>query len=265
MLLGLVLVVAIFITTSIVLGVVVRVAGHTYVTEDVGDCTGHDVFSKLEAVGKYANERLQAATLGRALPAPPILTADIFTLRAGFAATLVSEVAFVAAVAFAGRVKPQNFVAAIGLGTFDWRTKWLPVLLGLGANVGVAIYAITMQSIDQCGPLTPISTVPTSILNDNLALTLAGIVGVIAAPLCEEILFRGFFFRGLLKLGFAPAALASAVFFAGSHLDPGSMIPFTCIGLVMAFLFWRRGSLWDSITFHCVFNSASFALLLASR
>jgi membrane protease YdiL (CAAX protease family) len=264
-LLGLALVVVIFITTSLVLGVVVRVSGHTYVTEDIGDCTGHDVFSKAEAIGKYANERLRAATLGRALPEPPVITADIFTLRMGFAATLASEAAFVVAVALAARVKPRNFVAALGLGKFDWRTKWVPVLLALGANLGVAIYAITMENIDQCGPLTPISTVPTSILNDNLALTLAGFVGVIAAPLCEEILFRGFFFRGLLRLGFAPAALASAVFFAGSHLDPGSLIPFTCIGLVMAYLFWRRGSLWDSITFHCAFNSASFALLLASR
>lgn len=259
------MVVAVFITTSLALGIVVKATGHTYQTEDAGDCTGHDVFSKAEAIGKYADARLQAAALGRALPDPPILTADIFTLRMGFAATLASEVAFVGAVALAGKVKPRDFVAAIGLAKFDWRTKWLPVLLALGANLGVAVYAVTMESIDRCGPLTPVSTVPTSILNDNLALSLAGIVGVIAAPLCEELLFRGFFFRGLLRLGFPPAALASAVFFAGSHLDPGSLIPFTCIGLVMAWLFWRRGSLWDSITFHCVFNSASFALLLASR
>ncbi len=265
MLIGLILVVAIFITTSLALTGVVAAAGHDFQTEDIGDCSGHDVFSKAEAIGKYADARLRASTLGQALPEPPILTADIFTLRMGFAATLVSEVAFVGAVMLAGRIKPRNFVRAIGLGKFDWRTKWLPVLLAIGANVGVAIYAITMASIDRCGPLTPVSTVPTSILNDNLALGLAGIVGVVAAPLCEEILFRGFFFRGLLRLGFLPAALASAVFFAGSHLDPGSMIPFSIIGLMMAYLFWRRGSLWDSITFHCAFNSVSFALLVATR
>lgn len=289
MFIGLAMVVAIFVTTSIALAIVVKATGHTYQTQDVGDCTGHDVFSKAEAIGKYADVRLQAATLGKALPDPPFLRADIFTLRMGFAATLASEVAFIGAVALAAKLRPRDFLGAIGLRNFDWRTKWLPVLLALGANLGVAIYAITMQSIDRCGPLTPVSTVPTSILNDNLALGLAGFVGVIAAPVCEEILFRGFFFRGLLhlgpaltalasaagqplkvqrlagKFGIAQAALGSAMFFAGSHLDPGSLIPFTGIGLLMAYLFWRRGSLWDSIAFHCAFNSVSFALLLASR
>ena len=31
----------------------------------------------------------------------------------------------------------------------------------------------------------------------------------------------------------------------------------------MAWLYWRRGSLWDSISFHFMFNFISFALLLA--
>ena len=42
---------------------------------------------------------------------------------------------------------------------------------------------------------------------------------------------------------------------------PGSFIPFVLIGLGLAWLFWSRGTLWDSILFHFFFNSASFLIL----
>jgi membrane protease YdiL (CAAX protease family) len=90
-------------------------------------------------------------------------------------------------------------------------------------------------------------------------------VAVVAAPISEELFFRGFAFGGLLRWGYWPAAAVSALGFSLAHFDPGSVIPFFCIGLVMAWLYWRRGSLWDSITFHFLFNFISFALLLASR
>lgn len=33
----------------------------------------------------------------------------------------------------------------------------------------------------------------------------------------------------------------------------------------MAYLYWRKGCLWDSILFHFAFNSVSMAILVATR
>jgi membrane protease YdiL (CAAX protease family) len=79
------------------------------------------------------------------------------------------------------------------------------------------------------------------------------------------VFFRGLVFGGLTRWGFWPAALLSGVLFAGVHFDPGSVIPFTALGVVMAWLFWSRRCLWDNVLFHVMFNGTSFAILLASR
>ena len=86
---------------------------------------------------------------------------------------------------------------------------------------------------------------------------------MVAAPFTEELFFRGFVFAGLSKWGFWPAAAVSALLFSLVHFDPGSLIPFFGIGIVMCWLFWSRGSLWDSVLFHFLFNFTSF-LILAS-
>ena len=91
-------------------------------------------------------------------------------------------------------------------------------------------------------------------------LTRAALIG---APLAEEMFFRVLLFGGMLRWGFWPAALISSLLFAGVHLDPGSLVPFTLIGVLLAWLFWRRGHLWDAIIFHLMFNATSFILLVS--
>ena len=49
------------------------------------------------------------------------------------------------------------------------------------------------------------------------------------------------------------------------HFDPGSFIPFVGIALLIGWIYWRRGSLWDSIAFHFLFNATSFAIMAATR
>jgi membrane protease YdiL (CAAX protease family) len=70
-------------------------------------------------------------------------------------------------------------------------------------------------------------------------------------------------FGGLLRWGFWPAAALSSLLFTLLHFDIGSIIPFFCIGLTMCWLFRSRGTLWDSMIFHFLFNFTSFVILLA--
>lgn len=93
-------------------------------------------------------------------------------------------------------------------------------------------------------------------------------LGGLAAPFAEELFFRGVLFRLLRRYwGVAAGTLMSSVLFGLSHVFvdvmPGTML----LGIVMALLYQRSGSLWVPITFHAAYNSASlvfFFWLLAA-
>ena len=82
------------------------------------------------------------------------------------------------------------------------------------------------------------------------------LVGVVLAPLVEEIFFRGFLFQGFRqKYGWVAALLLSSFIFAAAHLDPVSFIPTFILGSVLAFIYHRSNSLWPGIIFHFTINA----------
>lgn len=96
----------------------------------------------------------------------------------------------------------------------------------------------------------------------SLILMLA-LVGVLV-PFIEEVIFRGVLLGWLLKrLRFAYAAPISAVIFSVAHGLPQLIPALAVMGLVLATVAWRSGSLWPSIVVHGVFNSAMTVSLYA--
>ncbi len=88
---------------------------------------------------------------------------------------------------------------------------------------------------------------------------------VFIAPFCEEIFFRGFAFAGLLRGMNAPlAALLSAVLFTAAHGDLGSSVPLFILGLMLAYLRWRSGSIWPTIALHASNNLIATIFVLAA-
>jgi membrane protease YdiL (CAAX protease family) len=82
------------------------------------------------------------------------------------------------------------------------------------------------------------------------------LVAVVMAPVFEEIVFRGFLFRGLANsLGWVWGALISAAVFGGAHLQLDVFLPLAALGLALAWAYRRTGSLWTSITMHALFNA----------
>ena len=80
-------------------------------------------------------------------------------------------------------------------------------------------------------------------------------LAVIAAPLCEEFIFRGLIYRGLRRsLHPAMAMLASAALFALVH-PAVSVIPVFGLGLATAFCFERTGLLLAPILVHMTYNA----------
>jgi membrane protease YdiL (CAAX protease family) len=81
---------------------------------------------------------------------------------------------------------------------------------------------------------------------------------VVVAPLGEEILFRGFLFRGWAAspLGAAGTILATSLIFSAAHpqYDWFGVMQTFCIGALFGWLRWRSGSNLVTIVLHMLVN-----------
>jgi uncharacterized protein len=84
---------------------------------------------------------------------------------------------------------------------------------------------------------------------------------VIAAPAGEEILFRGFLFRGWVrsKRGVLIGIPLISLIFASLHIqyDIFGMLQIFAVGLLFGWLRWRSGSTWLTIGCHAFVNLES--------
>jgi membrane protease YdiL (CAAX protease family) len=87
----------------------------------------------------------------------------------------------------------------------------------------------------------------------------------IFAPVAEEIFFRGFLYGGLrARFGSIVAIIVSTVFFTALHFSLDAFVPILVLGLFLAWLYERTGSLYPGIILHASNNAlAVIALLIA--
>jgi membrane protease YdiL (CAAX protease family) len=85
------------------------------------------------------------------------------------------------------------------------------------------------------------------------------------APLCEELLFRGLLQRVLTqRAGLVTGVVGSGLAFGLLHLsDPASVPPLIGLGLGLALLRARTGSLWPAVVAHTLNNGLAMALVLS--
>ncbi|MBM3138760.1 MAG: CPBP family intramembrane metalloprotease [Chloroflexi bacterium] len=85
-----------------------------------------------------------------------------------------------------------------------------------------------------------------------------GIAVVAVAPVAEELFFRALIFRATAGWVSVPAAYAiSGVSFGLFHLNPSVIVPFSAIGAIFAWAYWRSKSLWTAIAAHAIVNATS--------
>ena len=83
-----------------------------------------------------------------------------------------------------------------------------------------------------------------------------------SAAVCEEILFRGAVFSGLNKPGKGVMAITiTAILFAIMHMSIYRLMPTFLLGMVLGYLTWRTGSIYNSMFAHFVNNSIPVLLL----
>lgn len=95
------------------------------------------------------------------------------------------------------------------------------------------------------------------------ALFLGFVVIVLAAPIVEELVFRGFMAESYRRHGSRLAIILSAGAFSLAHLSPGQLRYYLIMGVALGVVYWRRG-LVGSIATHATFNGVLLAVALAA-
>jgi uncharacterized protein len=178
--------------------------------------------------------------------------------------TAVQEVIFVVAAVLLARTgtRPPRRVASSQFGlrpTPFWRAAGLLALALLAFLVFTAIWSeLVHVEKDQVLEKLGAKEAP-ALLIASAALT------CVIAPICEELLFRGFIFTALRKLrGPWPAAVLTGLLFGGVHATSApaeSLLPLAALGFLLCLLYRATGSLYPCIAAHAVNNSLAFGVL----
>lgn len=147
-----------------------------------------------------------------------------------------------------------------------WSDLGWGVLGGIAALVGSAVVgALVLLVDDGLSSAAGDAAEEIQAAGPPIALVVFAILGVIGAPIVEEIAFRGLAYNSLAKRGLHPAWVIalSALLFSVFHLEPIRIPILLVSGIVFAVLRWRTGALGAPIVAHVVVNSplAAFPFL----
>ena len=124
-----------------------------------------------------------------------------------------------------------------------------------------------MKWIESFGVETVQDTVKIFQKSSNpIVLGLMAFAAIVVAPLCEEIVFRGYLYPVMKKFsGPWVAGVCSALIFAAAHGSLVALLPLFVFGCVLVFIYEKTGSLWAPIAVHFCFNAATIMIQMAVR
>ena len=92
---------------------------------------------------------------------------------------------------------------------------------------------------------------------------------IVAGPIFEEVLFRGFAFKGIAysRLGTTGALWYTSIFWTVMHVqyDPFGMVNVLALGLLFGAARLKTGSTYLTLSLHCLNNLASTVQILLDR
>ena len=150
----------------------------------------------------------------------------------------------------------------MGLNRFDFLMLLeTAIALGLGF-CGMIIWGLFLFpfGIQAQEPIVPLFG------DGKEALISVFVVGAILAPIIEELVFRGFLFAGLRKqYQLSTATVVSGAIFGAIHLQPFAFPPLFLLGVILALLYERTGSLWAPILMHFCVNALALIAQYAAQ
>jgi membrane protease YdiL (CAAX protease family) len=142
---------------------------------------------------------------------------------------------------------------------FDLIIAPLVVIGSIGIAVGVSIPIVSLIPVPQF-----VKELFLSMYDDGKIYSF--ITMVIAAPILEELIFRGIILDGFLKI-YSPvkSIVLSSTLFGLAHLNPWQFLSGLFVGLFMGWIYYRTQSLWLTILSHLSLNLFSFASTLITN
>lgn len=131
------------------------------------------------------------------------------------------------------------------------------VLVGLSGGAAVSALAMRLVPVPQAFS----ENLNQALLLDGQPFWVLLVVVALTPAICEEVLFRGFLFSGLLRAGPALALIASSLMFGLAHGSIYRLIPTATLGLVIGFARWKTGSIVPGAIVHFLNNGLALALL----
>jgi membrane protease YdiL (CAAX protease family) len=152
---------------------------------------------------------------------------------------------------FPGRDPSGALLAGLGWGALAWLGSTL-VIIGVG------------WLLELIGRPPEASAAELAIARVDPWLVVLAVV--VLAPVAEEIFFRGVVFNAWLREGGRRYAyIGSAALFAVIHVSLISLLPIFLLGLALAWIYERTGSLLAPMAMHATVNGISVALALLVR
>jgi hypothetical protein len=147
---------------------------------------------------------------------------------------------------------------------FKLRDNW--ILWGVGGYLVALPLVILVSLINQqlwkgqggSNPILPLALEG----RDSVALAIFFITACVAAPMFEEIIFRGFLLPSLTR--YVPvwgAILASSLLFAIAHLSLSEVLPLATLGMVLGVVYTRSRNLLASMLLHGLWNAGTLLSL----
>lgn len=194
--------------------------------------------------------------------------------REDSSAALISSVASLGFTIWLGAavliLATRRDIPLAGLGFREPKSpvKWISI--GVLGSYGIMVaYALVVFGLEEATG-SDLSRFTEGNVPDDLAFnsgvwTVLGLSVLVAAPVCEELFFRGFVFRAIQQhWGAGAGIVVSGLIFGSIHLEPSVIAPFWAVGMLLAWIYHRSGSLWTTIAAHAIFNGIGFVALLAS-
>jgi membrane protease YdiL (CAAX protease family) len=173
-----------------------------------------------------------------------------FLCQASIAATIVA----VPLIFLFARMRRMGVLDYLGLRRPGWLKGGLSYLALPVVYYSMAfIYSLAKVNIGEKEQTLLLQAVPSRFL---LFLTL-----VVCAPLFEELLFRGFLFRGIeARFGPLAAVIVTSIFFASLHFQYNfwGVLLILCLGLIFGFTRWVTRSVVITMLQHATVNLLAF-------
>jgi membrane protease YdiL (CAAX protease family) len=168
------------------------------------------------------------------------------------------------------RIGYSMSVVSLGLTIRNWKSDVktglkhylivLPVIIASGFVVDFALRAFGIEPEQQ--------DIINNVLSEDSLGVLAFMVffGVLAAPIVEELIFRGFLQSAVrITCDKLQTVLTSGFVFALIHWNAHVFLQIFILGLLLAYLFEITGSLVAPITVHICHNTATLAFLISYK